>query len=100
VTRERLEAAVQKMTEVQQAAAAGDDAAARAAFSGDAHGITHDIDQPLRAADPLLAQDLCASIVIIEEQFNGPGDLQAVSIAAGVATELLQDSSDALGLAE
>jgi hypothetical protein len=88
------------MNDVQQAAEVGDDAAARAAFSGDAHGITHDIDQPLRAADPILAQDLCASIVIIEEQFGGASDLQAVSAAAGVAAELLQDSGDALGLAE
>jgi hypothetical protein len=98
VTKERLETAVQKMGEVQQAAEAGDDASARAAFSGDTHAVTHDIDQPLRAADPLLARDLCESIVVIEQEFNGAGDLEAVAAEAGISAQLLEDSGRAMGL--
>lgn len=100
VTQERLEAAVRKMGEVQQAAVAGDRATASAAFAGDTHAVTHDIDQPLRAADPLLARDLCESIVIIEQQFNGANDLGAIAAAAAISAQLLADSGRAMGLTD
>ena len=100
ITKERLEAAAQKMREVQQTAAAGDDASARAAFSGDTHAVTHDIDRPLRAADPVLARDLCESILAIELEFRGAGDLKAVAAEAGVSAQLLEDSGRALGVTE
>ena len=100
VTKERLKAAVQKMGEVQRAAEAGDRATASAAFAGDTHAVTHDIDQPLRAADPLLARDLCESIVIIEQEFNGANDLGAIAAAAAISAQLLADSGRAMGLTE
>ena len=100
VNKERLRAAVQKMGEVQRAAEAGDRATASAAFAGDTHAVTHDIDQPLRAADPLLARDLCESIVIIEQEFNGANDLGAIAAAAAISAQLLADSGRAMGLTE
>jgi hypothetical protein len=88
------------MDEVRQAADSGDAAAAGSAFAGDTHNVTHDIDQPLRAADPLLAHDLCESILSIEEQFGRTPDLQALAAEAGVAAELLQESGRILGLSD
>jgi hypothetical protein len=98
VTKERLQAAIDKMGEVKAAAEAGDQAAANAAFAGDTHTVTHDIDPPLRAADPLLAADLCASIVLIEQAFGAGGDLEAIAPPANIAAGLLGESGRALGL--
>jgi len=100
VTKERLQASIDKMREVRLAAEAGDAAGARDAFSGDAHAVTHDIDQPLRAADPLLAADLCESIVIIELEFGVQPDLEAVAGAAEISAGLLEESGRALGLTD
>jgi hypothetical protein len=100
VTKERLQTSIDSMREVRLAAEAGDATGARNAFSGDAHAITHDIDQPLRAADPQLAADLCESIVIIEIEFGGQPDLDAVAAAAEVSAGLLQESGRALGLSD
>jgi hypothetical protein len=100
VTKERLESTIQKMGEVQQAAEAGNGVAASTAFAGDTHAVTHDIDQPLRAADPALAQDLCASIVIIEQEFGRVADLEAVAAAAASSVQLLQQSGARLGLTQ
>jgi hypothetical protein len=98
VTAERLEAAITRMREVQSAAEAGGAQAANAAFVGDTHDITHDIDPPLRAVDPLLAQELCASILVIEQQLGTEPDLAVVAAEGEVAAGLLQDSGRALGL--
>ena len=98
VTMARLEGAVMKMNEVQLAADSGDLVAARAAFAGDTHNVTHDIDQPLRAANPELARDLCESILSLEQQFAGSPDLQAVPAESGIAANLLQESGGALDL--
>ena len=86
------------MGDVKAAAETGDQAAASAAFAGDTHTVTHDIDPPLRAQDPLLAQDLCASIVLIEQEFSGNGNLEAVAVSAEVAAGLLEESGRVLGL--
>ena len=98
VTEARLLAAIDKMGEVKAAAAVGDQAAANAAFAGDAHTVTHDIDPPLRAEDPQLAQDLCASIVVIEQEFGAGRDLGAVAASAETAAGLLEESGRVLGL--
>jgi hypothetical protein len=100
VTKGRLQTSIDKMREVQRAAEAGDAAGARDAFSGDAHAITHDIDQPLRAADQLLASDLCESIVIIELEFGGQPDLEAVAGAAESSAALLEESGRVLSLSD
>ena len=100
VTKGRLEAAVQKLNEVQQMADSGDTAAARAAFAGDTHDITHDIDPPLRTADPVLARDLCESILILEQQFSGEQDPQTIAAAAQVSAVLLKDSGRTLRLTQ
>ena len=88
------------MDEVRQAAGSGDAAASGAAFAGDTHNVTHDIDQPLRAADPLLARDLCESILSLEQQFARPPDLQVVAAEAEISAELQRESGRALGLTE
>jgi hypothetical protein len=98
VTRERLEAAIVKMREVQTAAENGGDQAANAAFAGDTHAITHDIDPPLRAADAELAQELCAAIVVIEQQLGMTPDLRLVGEQAALSADLLQRSGDVLGV--
>ena len=98
VTEARLQAAIDKMGEVKTAAAAGDQATANAAFAGDTHTVTHDIDPPLRANDPLLAQDLCASIVLIEQEFGANGDMRALTEEADTAAGLLEQSGQVLGL--
>ena len=100
VTSARVEAAAAKMNELQLAADSGDEAAARAAFAGDTHNVTHDIDEPLRAADPELALELCQRVLAIEEQFARTPDLQAVAAEAGASGELLRESGHALGLSE
>jgi hypothetical protein len=98
VTPARLGGDVAKMNEVQHAADSGDEAAARAAFAGDTHDITHDIDMPIRAVDPELARYLCESMASLEQQFAGKPDLQAVGAEAGIAAQLLQESGRALDL--
>ena len=98
VTEARLLAAIDKMGEVKAAAAAGDRAAANAAFAGDTHTVTHDIDPSLRAEDPQLAQDLCAAIVLIEEEFGAGRELGAVAASAETAAGLLEESGRLLGL--
>jgi hypothetical protein len=98
VTRARLEAAIAKMREVETAAEAGGVQAANAAFAGDTHDITHDIDPPLREADELLAQDLCASIVAIEQELGREPDLELLATRADIAAGLLEDSGRALGV--
>jgi hypothetical protein len=98
VTEARLRAAIDKMGDVKAAAEVGDQAAASAAFAGDAHAVTHDIDPPLRGEDPQLAQDLCASIVVIEQEFGSGRDLGAVAAAAETAAGLLEESGRVLGL--
>ena len=98
VTEARLLEAIDKMGQVKAPAANGDQAAANAAFAGDTHAITHDIDPPLRAEDPQLAQDLCASIVIIEQEFGAGHDLGTVAASADVAAGLLEESGRVPGL--
>jgi hypothetical protein len=98
VTRERLDAAIGKMREVQTAAENDGAQAANAAFGGDTHAITHDIDPPLRAADPQLAQDLCAAIVVVEQQLGATPDLRIVGQQASIAADLLQQSGEVLGV--
>jgi hypothetical protein len=98
VTRERLEAAIEKMRELETAAAAGGAQAANAAFAGDTHAVTHDIDPPLRAADPALAEELCAAVVVIEQQLGGNPDLQVLAREAGKAARSLEESGTVLGV--
>jgi len=98
ITEERLLAAIDKMGAVKAAAEVGDQSAANAAFASDAHTVTHDIDPPLRAEDPQLAQDLCAAIVLIEEEFGTGRDLGAVAASAETAVGLLEESGRLLGL--
>ena len=87
------------LARVVQAASEGDLEAAEAAFFGDVHDFTHNIDQPLREVDEALARELCGETIEIEEELAIG---QRVSVIAGLATrmrELLQDAAEALGYA-
>jgi hypothetical protein len=100
ITKERLDSAIVRMREVESAAAAGAGQAANAAFAGDTHAVTHDIDEPLRDADPALAEELCAAVIVIEQQLGGNPNLPVLSQQAGVAAGLLEEAGPALGVSD
>ncbi len=87
------------LARVAQAAAAGDLQSAEAAFFGDVHNFTHNVDPPLREVDEALAKELCERVVEIEEELAFD---RRISVIAGQATrirELVQDAAEALGFA-
>ncbi len=84
------------MTDVKNAAAKEDVDGARAAFNGDAHDITHDIDQPLRVSDPELARSLCDAVLILERQLSGTQEPPIIAEQAGIAAGLLTEAAAAL----
>jgi len=100
VTAERLEAAIEGLREISETAAAGDPEALPLFFGGDTHNVTHDIDTPLRQADPDLARRLCLSMVALEEQFADPRDLAVISREAAAAADLLQQAAELPGVTE
>ncbi|MEX0683502.1 MAG: hypothetical protein WD904_04300 [Dehalococcoidia bacterium] len=98
LTEERLRSAIAAMREVSALAGAGDVPAAAEAFGGDAHNITHDIDLPLRNADPQLGVDLCESVLELELEFGGKRDAGIIAAEATTSAGLLEDSGRVLGL--
>ncbi len=100
LTEERLVAAVAALRETARIAGTGDVAGASVSFSGDAHNITHDIDGPLRSADPNLALDLCESIAEIERQFASAADMAVIAAEAETSAGLLEEAGRALGITE
>ncbi len=87
------------LARVAQAATVGDLEAAEAAFFGDVHNFTHNVDPALREVDEELAKELCERVVEIEEELAFD---RRISVIAGQATrlrELIQDAAEALGYA-
>lgn len=100
VTSERLAAAVAGLQRLAAAAAAGDRDGAPALFFGtDTHNVTHDIDRPLREADPALGREICRSMVVLEMQLAGGRDLTAVQQEAARTAGLLERAGREMGLA-
>jgi hypothetical protein len=100
LTEARILAASEQMRETADRAASGDAAAAGAAFAGDAHNITHDIDGPLRQADAQIAVALCESVLAIEIELGGGQDVAVIAEEAERSADLLEDAGRALGIIE
>ncbi len=100
VTADRLEAAAEGLRRISQTAAAGDDAGLPVFFGSDTHNVTHDIDGPLRRADPDMARRLCLSIVALEGQFAGSRDLSVISREAAAAADALDEAAAVPGVTE
>jgi hypothetical protein len=95
---QRLQAAIATMQQAGQLAAAGDEAGAEAAFVGDPHNLTHDIDGPLRGVDRDLALNLCHSIVAIELHLGVKYDTQIMQTEAAKSAGYLQQAGRELGI--
>lgn len=99
VTAERLAHAVAGLQRLAAAAAAGDrDGAPSLFFGTDTHNVTHDIDGPLRRVDPALGKEVCRSMVVLELQLAGRGDLAVVKEEATRSAELLERAGQEMGL--
>jgi hypothetical protein len=95
---QRLQAAIATMQQAGQLAASGDEAGAEAAFVGDPHNLTHDIDGPLRGVDRDLALNLCHSIVAIELHLGAKYDAQVMQTEAAKSAGFLQQAGQELGI--
>lgn len=100
LTDERLVAAVAAFRETAEIARTGDATGAGEAFFGDAHNISHDIDGPLRDADPGLAVDLCESVLEIERQFATTADTTVIADESETSAGLLDEAGRLLGITE
>jgi hypothetical protein len=98
LSEQRLQTAIATMHKAGQLAAAGDEAGAEAAFVGDPHNLTHDIDGPLRGVDRDLALNLCHSIVAIELHLGAKYDAQVMQTEATKGAVYLQQAGRELGI--
>lgn len=98
LTPERIEDAIGQLRRVSSLAEAGDLAGAEAAFAGDAHNITHDIDGPLRINNEQLAMDLCLAVSEIERNLGANYDAEVITSRAGESADLLEEGARALGI--
>jgi hypothetical protein len=93
VTDARILLASESMAEIADAAASGDVSGAQALFySLDAHNLSHDIDAPLRAADPDLARALCQRVVVLENQMAGILDAKVIEREARAIAGTMGDA--------
>lgn len=100
VTLERIDAGVQGLRDLADAARDGDLDRARVLIYSDAHNITHDVDPRLRPINETLARDLCLSIVALENQIvESNPDLDAIAAEAGRAAGLLAQARGLLATA-
>ncbi len=87
------------LTRVVQAATVGNLQAAEAAFFGNVHNFTHNVDPPLHAVDEGLAKELCEAVIDIEDALVPPVDIGSVAADATRIGEPLRDAAEALGFA-
>lgn len=74
----------------------GDLNGAFAAFYGDVHAFTHNIDPELRAADEDAAKGLCEAVIKLEGLLEGDSP-SAMAAATANLRELLRDAAETLG---
>ncbi len=98
VTGERLQAAVQNMRRMADAAGVGDVAGAQGFFFGDTHNVTHDIDRTLRDVDPGLGKDLCKRVLTLESQLAGERNGEIIAREGAATTALLEEAGRKLDL--
>jgi hypothetical protein len=93
ITDDRLLAAIDGWEQVADAADSGDVARVQTLYvTTDAHNVTHDIDRPLREADPDLAMDLCLAVVVIENQMATDLDAEVIAREATRVAGFLQEA--------
>jgi hypothetical protein len=98
LTPARLQTAIRDLQQAATSAQKGDQTGAQAAFVGDPHNLSHDIDGPLRGVDHDLAVKLCQSIVAIELHLGDKYDSQIMQTEATKAADLIQQAGRALGI--
>ncbi|MEO8456853.1 MAG: hypothetical protein ABI559_03470 [Chloroflexota bacterium] len=98
LSQQRFQSAISQLQQASQLAAAADQNGAQAAFVGDPHNLTHDVDGPLRAVNNDLAINLCQSIVAIELHLGDKYDAQVMQTEAAKSADLLQQAGRALGI--
>jgi hypothetical protein len=98
LTVQRLQKAIDDLRAAASFAQNGDQTGAQAAFVGDPHNLSHDIDGPLRAADTDLAVELCQSVVQIELHLGDKYDAQVMQTEATTAADLIQQAGQTLGI--
>lgn len=94
----RLQSAIDDLHNAATFAQNGDQNSAQAAFVGDPHNLSHDIDGPLRTADNDLAVQLCQSIVAIELHLGDKYDPQIMQTESTKAADLIQQAGETLGI--
>jgi hypothetical protein len=95
---QRLQSAIDDLRKAATFAQSGDQNSAQAAFVGDPHNLSHDIDAPLRTADNDLAVQLCQSIVAIELHLGDKYDPHIMQGESNTAADLLQQAGETLGI--
>jgi hypothetical protein len=98
LTAQRIEDAIERLRQVSDLAAAGDKAGAEAAFAGEAHNITHDIDGPLRTNHEQIAIELCLAVSEIERRLGANYDGEVIADKADESADLLDEGARALGI--
>lgn len=76
---------------------AGDRAGADAAFYGDTHSFTHNVDPPLRQQDEELAKQLCETVLDVEEALFESAPTSTTALLMTDLRNLIQNAAVALG---
>jgi hypothetical protein len=97
ISQEGFDAEDAGLTEVIQAAEAGNIAAVEANFFGEVHNFTHNVDPVIREEDEDLAKELCAVVISLEEELAFDRRLERVAADAREARDLLRDGAELLG---
>lgn len=100
LTADRLQLAIDDLRGTAFAATAGDLDAARAHFFGPAHNLTHDIDPPLRAANPQLATAICNTVLALETHLLEQKVAPTLASEAQTSADLMVRAAAVLGLAK
>lgn len=100
LTEARLSSVIETYRQVAQDAPAAPVDELTAAFAGDAHDLSHDIDGPLRRADLQLALDLCHSVLQIEREFAGGYNRDVIASESLTTAGILEEAGVRLGILE
>ena len=100
LTAARLSSVIDTYRQVARDALAAPADELRAAFGGDAHNLSHDIDGPLRRADLQLALDLCHSVLQIEREFAGDYNRDVIAAESLTTARILEEAGTTLGILE
>ena len=85
------------LTQVIQAAEAGNIPAVEAAFFGEVHNFTHNVDPAIREADEELAKEICGVVIELEEELAFERRTDVIARQAAQIREMLRDGAELLG---